>query len=368
MRRTREKYRHPLQRGMPIPRLMTMCLMLGVLWLFYTRLRDPDTWRVFLADANREDVAVAHAASAKRDGVQVDAAKPQLDKPPELTATGPTDETADEMTIMDDDRQGIADGSLHMKIEEMQAYYRVLKWVENQPVATLCRRARKHVLYDEFRANPDQLRFQILQLNLTVRQVVPSGVKTPSGQEIYEVRGTTIEGGPNIFFGGVIDLPAGMPIGETINEPAKLVGYFFKIQGYFSMAQELSNKKNLKPLMAPVILGRLVWQDPTPVKAASTPMWLWVAITASIVVVGIGAAMFAHRFSHRPLPPLRVGSSHDSDSPSVDRWLDQAQSGELILDSVPERVVGGDGEPIPNRLSGNISCENGESNNGHHEG
>ena len=146
MRRTREKYRHPLQRGMPIPRLMTMFLMLGVLWLFYTRLRDPDTWRVFLADANREEVAVAHAASAKSDGVKVDAAlpqsdKPQVDKPPELTATAPTDETADEMTIMDDDRQGIADGSLHMKIEEMQAYYRVLKWVENQPVATLCQRA-----------------------------------------------------------------------------------------------------------------------------------------------------------------------------------------------------------------------------------
>ena len=39
-------------------------------------------------------------------------------------------------------------------------------------------------------------------------------------------------------------------------EQAKLVGYFFKVQGYYSP----ESKPGGRPLRAPVVIGRLIWQ------------------------------------------------------------------------------------------------------------
>ena len=92
---------------------------------------------------------------------------------------------------------------------------------------------------------------------------------------LYEVRGFTQEGGSNLYFGVVTDLPKGMPIGTSIKEDAKLVGYFFKLQGYISQQQQLEAERTRRkpvPLKAPLILGRLVWTPSAPAEAEQNPM------------------------------------------------------------------------------------------------
>src|SRR5208337_2870362 len=131
------------------------------------------------------------------------------------------------------------------------------------------KRARKDVLYNDFHSSPGSMRLQIVELKLNVRQIVrlenppkdgiTEPMTTPDGNPIYELRGFTQEGGSNLYFGIVTDLPKGMPIGASVNEDVKLVGYFFKLQGYFSQQQQLdAERTGKKPTMlkAPVILGR----------------------------------------------------------------------------------------------------------------
>ncbi len=137
----------------------------------------------------------------------------------------------------------VKDGTLEMSKVEMPAYFRILSWVDHQSTELLRKRAQKDVLYSDFRRTPDSMRLQIVELNLNVRQIIrytdrpKNGIRKPmtthEGNPIYEVRGFTREGGSNLYFGIVTDLPEGMPIGTLVNEDAKLVGYFFKLQGIF---------------------------------------------------------------------------------------------------------------------------------------
>ena len=133
------------------------------------------------------------------------------------------------------------------------------------------------MVYSDFRKTPDTMRLQIVELKLSVRQIVAlhrppkNGIGSRSlrreGKPIYEVRGFTQEGGSNLYFGIVTDLPEGMPIGTSINENAKLVGYFFRLQGYISQQQQLEAERTRKKpitLKAPVIIGRLIWIAPPP--------------------------------------------------------------------------------------------------------
>ena len=135
----------------------------------------------------------------------------------------------------------------------MPAYFQILSWVDHQSTALLRKRAKRDVLYSDFRKTPDSMRLQIVELKLNVRQIVrlhqapKNGITEPmttrEGQPLYEVRGFTQEGGSNLYIGIVTDLPEGMPIGTSINEDAKLVGYFFKLQGYISQQQQLDAER-----------------------------------------------------------------------------------------------------------------------------
>lgn len=100
---------------------------------------------------------------------------------------------------------------------------------------------------------------------------------------------------------------------------------------------------------------------------------------AGLIIVGI--IFFAMRKSPRPaFPAVLPGPSLSPEGPSVNNWLDQAQSGRLTLEPVWEGsdrfdnasldsgaldTAGGRDDGFGGRLSGNIFWKNGESNNGH---
>ena len=303
----------------------------------------------------------------------------------ELTATGPTDLDLDETGQVELDQcvATIKDGTMEMTKGDMAAYFQVLSWVDHQSLELLQKRAKRDVFYSDFRKTPDSMRLQIVDLKLNVKQIVryteppKKGITKPTttdeGHPLYEVRGFTKEGGSNLYIGVVTDLPEGMPIGLSVDEEARLVGYFFKLQGYISRGEQLeAERTGRRPviLKAPLILGRLKWVPSQVVADEKAPIWLLVAIGSVATVVIVGWVMLTTRRSRRPaLPAIVPGASLDPEAPSVDNWLDHAQSGRLTLEPVPETTAPSDGAALDDRFSrrwsGNIIWENDESSNGH---
>jgi hypothetical protein len=187
------------------------------------------------------------------------------------------------------------------------------------------------------------MRFRIVELDLNVRQIIRCERKGPEGVELYEVCGFTDESGPRLYMGVVQDLPKGMPIGPDVQERARLVGYFFKVNSYYSHLA----KPGAKPEFAPVILGRLVW-EPSLLAGDNRdpiPPWLWLAGALGVTALAFGGVMIAvFRGGRRPARARFLSSLPDPDAPSVDQWLDRAQS---------------EGVDSGNNFSGN-----GESSNG----
>jgi hypothetical protein len=245
------------------------------------------------------------------------------------SATGPTDEDLLEKEFMEEARQAIKDGREHSTPDEMAAYDHVLEWVEHQPIDRLIARAKKNVRYDSFLFDTENLRFKLVDLTLNVRRIVVEPYTSATGTKFYELHGFTQESGQLLYFGMVTGLPEGMPIGD-INEQVRLVGYFYKKQGYISQAS-LAKGSHIK-MVAPLIVGRIIWQQSAeaPSLTANLPPWLVGLIAAVICVAVAGWVFFASR-PNKPLvlPPLRISNRADPDAPSVDDWLDQAQTGRL---------------------------------------
>lgn len=298
-----------------------------------------------------------------------------------MTPTGPTDLDPTEQEDIHTVLSLIRDGNQEMTKYDMPAYYQILNWVDHQSIELLRKRAKKDVHYSDFRKTPESMRLQIVELNLNVRQIVRytnapvNGITQPmkslEGHPIFEVRGFTNEGGSNVYIGVVTELPKGMPIGDSLNENVKLVGYFFRLQGYISQAQQLEaehSRRRPTPLQAPIIMGRLIWTPAPPENVAKAPVWLLLSIgsVAAVVVVG-WVYLTSRRARQRILPAVVPGPNPDPDAPSVDNWLDQAQSGRLTL-PVPETARydgGGFDNSLGGRFSGNSIWENSEYNNGH---
>lgn len=313
-----------------------------------------------------------------------DAAAPKPPETPELTPTGSTDLDRTESDDMKLNLTFVRDGTLDMNEKGMPAYYRILSWVDHQPTELLRKRAHRDVTWNDFRRTPDLMRLQIVELKLNVRQILrcfgpPKDGKdvpitTPDGHQLYQLCGFTQESGSNIYYGIVSDLPKGMPIGTFVNENVKLVGYFFKLQGYYSKQQQLDAEETGKRptmLKAPVIIGRAIWIIPPAVAEEKTPLWLVATIGAVAVVVIVGWVLLAaKKTARRHLADVVPGTSRDPEGGDVNNWLDQAQSGRLSLEPVPESTASSDGaaltEGLGTRMSGNIFRGNDESTNGHH--
>jgi hypothetical protein len=230
----------------------------------------------------------------------------------------------------------------------MAAYDHLLQWVDSQSAQRLRQRARKDVVYDHFFADPEKMRFQIVQLDLHVLQVTKCDAKGPNGSTLYEVNGPSMQSGSMWYMAIVEGLPPGMPSGVHVDEQATLVGYFFKLQNYYS----LLSKPGARPLTAPVIVGRLIWRpSPLATQSENLPPWAWAALTVGGVVTCAGIGLWAVRGRKPSVVPQRMpGRNFDPEAPSVDQWLDQAQTGELTDPSGP---AGEDPAEGNGRLRGN---------------
>ncbi len=242
-------------------------------------------------------------------------------------------------------------------------------------------------LYDNLINSPNTMRLQILDVKLTVMQIIrdmdtdqdgrPVPMLSPERKPIYEIRGISQDGGTNVYIATVTDLPPGMAVGTSVHYDARLVGYFFKVQGYYSEQQqrEIDQSKRVKPSNAPLIIGRLIWAPQPVAVAEETPVWVFAVIGAVGMIVLLGAVYWSSRRTRRlPIPRSMMTAPADPDAPDVDAWLDHAQRGQgkseesRFSHEIFQQRAYSEGAArdthLGVRVSGNILAGNGESKDG----
>ena len=306
-----------LFRGAELPRLISSLILLGVLYLLYGYLRDVNTWH-WLDDASEPRAATA-----------ADAESQPPKNAPLPPAAGPTDEDPAQAEEAAQEFQAVTDGALTLGPEEMEPYDRLVFWVCNQSMERLLRRARSDLLFTHFHDEPDKYRGRLVSLDLNVRRIIDAG-KNRDGVQLYEVWGFTTESRDRLYAAIVVDLPKGMPIGPSVHEKAKFVGYFFKLQGYHAAGA----KPGAVPDRTPLLIGRLEW-EPAPVpKIEDSRSWMWGVGLLAVLVLAVGARMLYHKFRPKKhVFPTAVRDPGTGEIVAIDQWLEQSAFGEDAQDS-----------------------------------
>jgi hypothetical protein len=288
-----------------------------------------------VAEAQGAKLPAASSAAAANAAAAADRTKAAplrvngkpLDLPP--PPTGPTDLDEDERGAAAQEFEAITDRTLELHPEEMNAYWRLFSWVQNQSLAGLSKRAVKDVVMNDFIQSPDDFRGQLVALELNVRRVLrhPATKNRLGIKNIYEVTGFTTESQAWLYFGLTAELPKDMPIGSTVEEQATFYGYFFKLQGYYRAGA----KPDERPLAAPVLIGRIVWHSAAAAEARgeSFSQLFWAVIVGASLLVAGGIWLIIRLTSGRSAAaraPLAMPTV------PMDQWLQTAAEGGLEID------------------------------------
>jgi hypothetical protein len=262
-------------------RLGSMIVMLAVLVLLISRAADPRTWTWLTGEHE--------AAQDPKPATSPVATQPPKSEPESVTP-GPTDTDPDEREGAREQFQALSDGSTELGREEMPAYWRLFAWTDRQSFAQMSGRATSNVVLNQFIQTPDEQRGQLIRLDLNIRRVLAYDAPANSAgvKKVYEIWGWTTESKAWLYCVLTAHLPPGMPTGPDVYEHATFVGYFLKVQGYHAAGAAPKDK----PLMAPLLIGRLAPPVARPVQPANDFSWIgsggwlwWIVVLALIFAV-----------------------------------------------------------------------------------
>ncbi len=175
----------------------------------------------------------------------------------------------------------VQDGLLKTNPREMHAYYHLLKKANSQPLEVLQKDARRDPKFNDFHQFAPEHRGELVQIDLNLRRIDRTEVEEENvadAKEVYELWGWTQQAKAWLYVGITSELPPGLKVGE-VEERVTLVGYFFKMQAY----QPGDAKSSARPMLAPAIIGRVIWHPRPP--PAKEPWWMWAALAGVFVVV-----------------------------------------------------------------------------------
>jgi len=243
----------------------------------------------------------ASAAPADRADNQPPHEAPRL----EDTETSAGDDRNDEeRSAFRWETQGMADQSTLIQGFELPAYRRLFKWITSQSTEELARRNPPDAVFQQLAQHSDKYRGELLTLELTVRRVEkdPVDAGNPAGVEhVYQLWGWPTSGRGWLYDIVTPELPPGFPVEPDIYQTVRVYGYFFKLQGY----QPANAKPNARPLVAPLIVGKLVWEPTTPTANPAEQALSLVFLVGGglIVLCAIGYWFVAARRKKKQLPP-----------------------------------------------------------------
>jgi hypothetical protein len=300
-------------RGAELMRLMTGILMLGIICMLMVRFRDPGMWRW-----------VAPNGETKQTSTSEESKKPET--PPLPEATGPTDEDPDQADEAKEEFQVLADGTLQLQREEMEAYDRLVEWVKNQSFERLYQRAKKDVWYTDLHDAPNRYRGKLVAFDaMEIRRakfVEENRYRVP----LHEAWGVTNESRGRPYDIIVVDYPKDMPQGYDIYAKADFAGYFLKLQGY----EPGSAKPGQPPERAPLLIGRFRWK-PAPVAAPPVDAedeWTWGIGLLAVIALALAIRWGYYKWFRRaPLARPRIADAKSGEVIPVETWLEQADFG-----------------------------------------
>jgi hypothetical protein len=291
-------------RGAELIRLLTGIVMLAVLFLFISNQHN----------AGRASVATKPSAVSQESS--------QKTPKPLPPATGPTDEDPKEASAARYEYQALTDGTMTLGPEEMEAYDRLVRWVNSQSFARLDRRAKKGLRYTDLYDDAEKHRGELIAFDLEVRAAGDAG-KTRDGIPVHDAWAATDESRSRLYSLIVVDYPPQMPTGYNIRAKARFAGYLLKLQGY----QPGSAKPGQAPEKAPLLIGRLQ-REPSATMLPPTDGWQeWMWVIGLLVILGLVWGFRWIYFTWIRRPPVSrsyIREAAPGEVIPIEQWLDQS--------------------------------------------
>jgi hypothetical protein len=279
----------PTSTAIPVFRIASLLLMLAVMGLAIYKLGG---WRPVAvpAPAERQDVQSVEKARATA---------PKNRKPV-------ADEDPKEFDEFRADAGSILDKATVIRAFELPAYWRVLNWVQSQSLADLRGRSFPEVPFQELIQHSNKYRGRPVRVELLVRRVLSfepdRGGKESRPKKLYELWGWPAASDGWLYVVVTPELPPGFPTGKDIEVTTIVYGYFFKLQGY----QPADAKPNARPLLAPLILGRVA---PVAAVAGPAPRYALYGVVLLIGVVILAVVIAGWIVAARRKPVSRTDES-----------------------------------------------------------
>ncbi len=291
----RRRVARPYGSSIPASRMISLLFGLAVMWMLYTRMGDPATWR-WLGYAEDPEPAV----------VTVKTPAPAATVKEELLIPGPNDLDPPELASFQSKLELVVNKA-PLKPREMLLYWQLMEWACTQKTRDLEKRAITDASFSQVWEEPQKYQGKVLKLRMHVRRVLQYDTPrnddgTPSNelglQKIYEMWGWTEDSKSFPYVVVFPEKPEGLKTGPDVSGEVVFAGYFLKIMEY----EDFEGKKR----GAPLLVGRARLVGPVSSKPAPSDTGLYITIA---IVLLLGAAAFyayttfqARRAAIKPLP------------------------------------------------------------------
>jgi hypothetical protein len=218
---------------------------------------------------------------------------------------------------------------------EHEAFFHLLETLHDQDEQTLAAASRGPTAFVQLYQQPDEYRGKLVTIHGAVRGVFPDAAsRNDYGIERYYqvwVQPHDHPGLPIVAF--VLDLPAGFPVADRLQEEVELTGFFFKRWAY--RAQDAIRS-------APLVLAKTVrWQPPPVADVKPLNVVVIVGIVVGAVLIAgviVGLAMRGAPTVYKGPTPTRWGEPMSVQPPPgevLKQLAEQAEAEALATDERP---------------------------------
>jgi hypothetical protein len=133
--------------------------------------------------------------------------------------------------------------------------------------------------------------------------------------KIYEIVGFTDDSQSWLYWVITPELPEGLKVGENLDDDVRFYGFFFKIQRYVPVGEDALRPKYQ---IAPLMIGRIVPEQPMIPVAGESPPWAWWLIGAGVIALAL--TIFGWMMASNRRKGLPGGVTAPGDRP-FEEWL-----------------------------------------------
>lgn len=286
----------PYGSSIPPSRIVSLLFALAIIWMIYTRMGDPTTWRWAGFVEDPEPAAVAVETKAPTE-------------PPkeELLIPGPNDLDPPEFADFKGKLELVVNKA-PLKPREMLLYWQLMEWACTQKTRDMEKRAITDASFSQVWEEPQKYQGKLLKLRMHVRRVLH--YDTPRNDDgtlsndlglktVYEMWGWTEDSKSFPYVVVFPEKPEGLKTGPDVAGEVVFVGYFLKIMEY----EDFEGKKRGAPLLIgrTRLVGGNVSTKPPP---SDTGLYITIGIgllLAAVVYYAFTTSQ-ARRAGKKPLP------------------------------------------------------------------